>query len=219
MRNLRITQHHFFLKKHLCGFSLIELMIALSLGALLCIGIFNLFNTAQKLHQRQMILSNAQEQMRFISQFLREKIQMAGNWSCLKQSKPPRSVVIRKYNSDDALAKLGLTIKANTDLLQLHECIRLHDKQKYLPIEFFVANTFRVDVNQKEIDALYFKIDHHPREELITDLTDFQVKLYHMPQVKKNIRAVKINYLLSSNVDKKFQQAEVLYATARKLSA
>lgn len=192
------------------AFSLIELMIALSLGALLCIGIFNIFATMNKLHQRQMVLSNAQEQMRFITQFLRGKIQMAGNWSCLSRSKAPRSIVIRKFNSDDALDKLGLTIKSGTDLLQLHECTRLHDKKKYLPIEFFVADAFRQDNNKKEINALFFKIDHHPREELITGMTDFQVRLYHMPHAKKNIRAVKIRYTLSSS------QVGVLYVAIRK---
>lgn len=198
------------------AFSLIELMIALSLSAILCVGIFNLFATMKNLHQRQMVLSNAAEQMRFITQFLREKIQMAGNWSCLSQSKAPRSIVIRKYNADDALSKLGLTIKSGTDLLQLHECIRLHNKKNYLPIDFFIADTFRVNINQTEIDALFFKINHHPREELMTDMTNFHVRLYHGLHAKKKIRAVKINYMLSSVVDHAFLQNGVLYVAVRK---
>lgn len=202
-------------KKHR-AFSLIELMIALSLGILLCIGIFNLFSTMQKLHQQQIILSHTQEKMRFISQFLRETIQDAGNWSCLSQTHAPKSITIRRYNSDNALSKLGLTIKSGTDLLEIHECIRLHDKYKYLPINFFIANTFRVDQQQKEIDALFFKIAHHHREELITAMTDFQVCLYHMSHVKKNIRAVKINYELSSVVNDSFSQSGVLYGAVRK---
>jgi len=199
------------------GFSLIELMIALSLGILLCIGIFNLFSTMQKLHQQQMILSRTQEKMRFISQFLRNKIQAAGNWSCLSQTHQPRSIIIRRYNSDDALSKLGLTIKSGTDLLQINECVRLHDKQKYLPIDFFIANTFRIDQQKKEIDALFFKIAHHHREELITAMTDFQVRLYHIPHAKKNIRAVKINYALSSSVNDAFLQNGVLYGAVSKI--
>lgn len=204
------------MKKNQCAFSLIELMIALSLGTLLCFGIFHLFFTMQKLHQQQIILSRTQEKMRFISQFLRKEIQDAGNWSCLSQTHAPKSITIRRYNSDDALSKLGLTIKSGTDLLQIHECVRLHGQQKYLPIDFFVANTFRVDQQKKEIDALFFKITHHHREELITAMTDFQVRLYHMSHAKKNIRAVKINYALSSSENDTFLQNGVLYGAVRK---
>jgi prepilin-type N-terminal cleavage/methylation domain-containing protein len=197
------------------GFSLIELMIALSLGALLCVGIFNLFDTMQRLHKKQMMFSTAQEKMRFITQFMREKIQVAGNWSCLLQSKAPRSIVIRQFDSDDALKKLGLTIKTGTDLLQLHECVRLHDKQGYFPIEFFIADTFRADTSKKEIEALFYKVDHHPREELITGMTDFKVHIYHLSRAKEKSGAVRIDFVLSSAQDDSFSQAGVLYVARR----
>lgn len=177
---------------------MIELIIAMALGALLCAGIFHVFDAMITLHRRQSVLSQSQDNMRFMSQYMREKIQNAGDWSCLKKSKAPRSIVIRRYNTDEAKNKLGLTIKPHTDLLQLQECVRFHDKKRYLPIQFFVANTFRVNRAHGEIDALFYKIAHHPREELITGVIGFHVRLYHMPHQKKNIRAVKINYLLSS---------------------
>ncbi len=197
------------------GFSLIELMIALSLGAFICLGVFHLFNTMKNLHQKQMVLSSVQEKMRFLTQFFRDKIQTAGNWSCLSQSTAPRSIVIRKYNAADAQSKLGLTIKSKTDLLQLHECVRLHGKQRYLPIEFFVADTFRAN-NKKEIYALFYKIDYHPREELITNITHFKIRLYRGIHSKKNTRAVKINYSMSSANDDMFLQDGILYVAKRR---
>ena len=196
------------------GFSLIELMLALSMGVLLCAGIFNLFMAMNTLHQRQIALSRTQEKMRFLSIFLRGKIQSAGNWSCLSQSDTPKSVVIRSYNAKQAYDKLGLTIKSKTDLLQLRECIRFHSKLRYLPMAFFVADTFRKQ-NQHTVYALFYKIMHHPREELITNITSFTVRLYHLPHLKKNIRAVKIQYLLQSRYVMPFSQLGILYVARR----
>lgn len=203
------------MRKHISGFSLIELMIAISLGTLLCAGVFNLFITIKNLHQRQIVLSETEEKMRFLTQFLRSKIQMAGNWSCLSQSKPPRSIIVRSYNKKQAHDKFGLDIKSKTNLLLLHECIRFNDKQDYLPIEFFVANTFREN-NHHKIDALFFKIEDHPREELITDINQFKIRLYRVPYSKKNSRAVKINYELASENNSQFLQEGILYVAVRK---
>ena len=196
------------------GFSLLELMVALSLGSLLCIGIFNIFLTIKQLHQRQLLLSTTQEKMRFISFFLREKIQMAGNWSCLSQSKEPKSIVIRSYNKKQAYKKLKLTIQSKTNLLQLHECIRMHDQFRYLPIYFFIAHTSR-QKNNHHINALFFKIGHHPKEELITNMTQFKIQLYHVTGSKKNNRAVKIHYKLQSQYDDHFSQSGILYVARR----
>lgn len=159
------------------AFTLLELLLAISLGVLLCIGVFRIFTATHELQMRQIKLSNTQQQIYFLNHFLREKIQAAGNWACLQKSPGSKSIPARGMDSDTAKNKLGLTILPGTDLLELHECIRLHDHLHYLPILFFVANTFRVDARNKEIDALFFKIAHHPREELITDLTDFQLQL------------------------------------------
>lgn len=195
------------------GFSLIELMIALSLGAILCVGILKIVNTMQFLYHRQMALVKIQDNMRFIHLFIGDKIRMAGNWSCLSQPHAPRSIVIRRYTASQAEEKLGLTIKAKTNLLQLQECVRLHDRFRYLPIKLFVANTFRVTPTHKAIYALFFKIAHHPREELITGVTEWRVQLYHVPHSTKNIRAVKINYGLSSM--NALKQIGVLYVVRR----
>lgn len=180
------------------GFLLIELMFALLLGSLLCIGIFALLNSMEKLHRRQMIITHEQDNSRFIILFLREKIQTAGDWSCLKTSVKPRSAVIRRYTAKQADHALNITIKPNTDLLQLRECVRFHNKKQYLPVEYFIADTTRITKYNKKITALFYKIDDHPREELITGMTDFHIRLYHVPHSKKNIRAVRIDYLLSS---------------------
>lgn len=219
-------------KRKCCGdmlnqsraFTLLELLLAISLGVLLCAGMFRIFTTTHELQQRQIILSDAQQQIYFLNHFLREKIQAAGNWACLQKSPGSRSIPARGMDSDTAKNKLGLTILPGTDLLELHECIRLHDHLHYLPILFFVANTFRVDARNQEIDALFFKIDHYPREELVTDLTHFQLQLGIWDENKISIRSY---HNASDNIDNEKIGAVivhyiisgyhgVLYATLRK---
>lgn len=208
------------------GFSLLELMLALSLGAMLCIGVFHIFITTQQLTLRQKALSNAQQEIRFVTEFLRQKIQASGDWSCSKKNPGSKSIPARGFNSDDAYDKLGLTIKSGTDLLQLHECVRMHNHFHYLPVDFFIANTFRVNAKNEEIDALFYKIAHHPREELITDMQDFQlrfgirdrygknIRVYHSPSSSinyKKVGAVKIHYTIGS-----LNQLGSLYVFIRK---
>lgn len=176
--------------KQISAFTLIELLIAISLGALLSAGIFHLCNAMMILHERQMAIAHLQEKTRALTEILRTKIQTAGDWSCV--SKKPRSIIIRRYSKTQAFKKLGIIINQNTNLLQIHECTRLHDKIKYLPIDFFIS------VDGRNRDALFIKLSGHPREEMMIDVRDFIVTLYKMHDKKNAFRAVKIDYVLSS---------------------
>ena len=186
------------MKNKQCAFSLIELLLALSLGGMVCVGLFNLGSAIMHLNQRQFVLAHEQENSRFLNIFLRQKIQMAGDGSCLMNKKKSHAIVVRIYTADEAQNKLGIPIKSGTQLLRLRECVHYHDAEQYLPVEFFVAETNRVSPQHHLIDALFYEVEHHPREELITGVTHFKVRLYHQAYSKKIVRAVKINYLLSS---------------------
>lgn len=216
----------YFVNSHSRGFSLLELLIAISLGTFICIGVFNLYLSLNRLSQRQNAISNFAQNTRFLADFLKNKINQAGDWSCLSRSPGSLSMPVKGYDSDQAKNKLGLTIKSGTDLLQLHECVRLHDKMQYLPVEFFVADTFRTNALNKRVDALFFKVAHHPREELITrmekfqltfgvrDLSQHNIRAYHKASSIKNwkkVGAVKIRYTLFDD-DFLLHQLGVLYA-------
>ena len=100
------------------AFLLIEYMIALSLGVLVCAGIFSFFNTMQALYRRQIAITNIQNQMRFTTYFLRNKIHMAGNWSCISTSEKPKSAIVQSFDAVSAKYLFGLTIKPKTQLYQ-----------------------------------------------------------------------------------------------------
>lgn len=215
-----------FANAHSRGFTLLELLIAIALGAFICAGVFNLYSSLNRLSHRQHTISNFAQNTRFMADFLRNKINEAGDWSCSSRRPSSRSLPVKGFNSDDAKNKLGLTIKIGTDLLQLHECIRFHDKMQYLPIEFFIADTYRVDRFHRNIDALFFKVAHHPREELITGMEKFQllfgvrdrsqkdIRAYHQASSIsdwKKVGAVKIGYMFFDD-NYSLHQSGVLYA-------
>ena len=65
------------------GFSLIEIMIALSIGVFLLGGIVQIFSASQQTYRMQRNLARLQENGRFALDFLARDIRMAGYWGCL----------------------------------------------------------------------------------------------------------------------------------------
>lgn len=67
---------------HEAGLSLIELMIALTLGLLLSAGVITVFITAKQDYQTQDAISQVQENARFSLEFLSRDVRMAGYSGC-----------------------------------------------------------------------------------------------------------------------------------------
>ena len=76
------------IKNGLTGFTLIEIMIALLVGAFLLGGIMQIFINSQKTNKMQENLSRLQENGRFAMEFLSRDIRMAGYWDCMAPSTP-----------------------------------------------------------------------------------------------------------------------------------
>lgn len=203
----------FFVRnKKMSGFTLLEILLAIFLSTLLIIATDKIFITLNALYQKTQIINTIQERIRFIHFFLRGKIQMSGNWSCESDEPDQRTPIIKKLTAGDALEKWGITILPNTDLLQLRECVHTQDTMQYVPILFFAANTSRINKNKKTIPALYYKINDAPREELITDVTAFQISLSHATHHPKKITCAKINFTI-------LNQDGIMHAAVRKNAA
>jgi type IV pilus assembly protein PilW len=68
------------------GLSLIEIMIALLIGAFLLGGVLEVFIGSKQTYRMQGNLSRLQENGRFAIDFLAKDISMAGYWGCLRPS-------------------------------------------------------------------------------------------------------------------------------------
>lgn len=179
------------------GFGLIELMIALSFSTLILLLLFHLFVSTKNTYLKQRVFADMEDRMRFMSFYLSQQIHRAGDWSCESQAPASPGASVHVYGAAAALHHFGLTIEAGSNVLQLQECVRLHSVLQFLPVLFFVADTHRVSHQGKIINALFFKIVGHPREELISGVSDFSVK--RIPASFKNDHEmVLINYVLTS---------------------
>lgn len=85
MNNFMPSRHR-AARRHQAGMTLIEIMIALLMGAFLLGGILQIFISAKQSYRMQEELSRMQENGRFAMHFLTEDIRMADFWGCAGSS-------------------------------------------------------------------------------------------------------------------------------------
>ncbi|MBF0114021.1 MAG: PilW family protein [Magnetococcales bacterium] len=73
-------------RQHQAGFSLLELMIALTVGLLLLSGLLTLFNSTKQTYQWNTQLARLQENGRLAMELLTREIRHTGYWGCTGQS-------------------------------------------------------------------------------------------------------------------------------------
>ncbi|MEO5326987.1 MAG: PilW family protein [Magnetococcus sp. THC-1_WYH] len=70
------------------GFSLIELMIALTIGLILLTGLLKIFSSTRQTYQLNSNLARLQENARFALEIMSREIAMAGYWGCTSDVSP-----------------------------------------------------------------------------------------------------------------------------------
>lgn len=80
-------------KPYQTGMTLIEIMIALLIGAFLIGGVLQIFINSRQTYRMQEALSRLQENGRFAMNFISKDIRMTGYWGCLSPSSPDTDIV------------------------------------------------------------------------------------------------------------------------------
>jgi type IV pilus assembly protein PilW len=96
------------------GMTLIEIMIALLIGAFLLGGVMQIFVSSQQTNRMQENLSRLQENGRFALEFISKDIRRAGYWGCLLPSSPDVDIAGTNDNTAN-----GDNIDDGTDTLTL----------------------------------------------------------------------------------------------------
>ena len=102
------------------GMTLIEIMVALLIGAFLMGGVLQIFVSSKQTNRMQENLSRLQENGRFAMYFLSRDIRRAGYWGCLIPSSPDVDIT---GTNDNAVA--GDNIDDGTDTLTLRGAFAL----------------------------------------------------------------------------------------------
>ena len=101
-------------KPYQSGLSLIEIMIALLIGAFLLGGVIQIFIGSKQTYRMQQNLSRLQENGRFAMSFLAKDIRMSGYWSCIIPSNTNNDIAGTNDNT-----ATGDSIDNGTDTLTL----------------------------------------------------------------------------------------------------
>lgn len=101
-------------KAYQSGMTLIEIMIALLIGAFLLGGVLQIFVGSKQTNRMQEGLSRLQENGRFAMDFLAKDIRMAGYWGCISQSNADTDVAGANDNAAN-----GDNIDNGTDTITL----------------------------------------------------------------------------------------------------
>lgn len=127
------------------GFSLVELMIAVALGAALLFGVIQIFDSNKQSSRLQHAFVEVQEAGRIASELLVREIRMADYWGCLRDTGEindmldPDSDVHNKYSYVDADGVMGandveesaadignIAVRSDTDVLTIKGATRLN---------------------------------------------------------------------------------------------
>lgn len=93
------------------GLSLIELMIAITIGVVLMLGMVEVFGTTRAVYQTTSALSRVQEGGRFAMDYLRSDLRMGGHWGCFNEYQPIRRI----YNHTSEVFNGDVPVESGAD--------------------------------------------------------------------------------------------------------
>ena len=99
-------------KTYQTGMTLIEIMIALLIGAFLLGGVMQIFLGSKQTYRMQENLSRLQENGRFAMEFLSKDIRMTGYWDCMAPSTPNDNVDVTGTEGASATVPDSLALRA-----------------------------------------------------------------------------------------------------------
>lgn len=154
------------------GHTVLEMMLSLMFAMLLMAAISSVYLAIQHLQQQKNAMATIQEHARFLTHYLSERIQTAGYNGCDK-SKPTINVknAVKIYKANALPSTLTKSLNAVSDVIIIGSCQVYHQKNQFLRIAYYVADTHRENRQHQIILAFYEKILGSQREELVPGVT------------------------------------------------
>lgn len=147
--------------KSVCGFTLIEILVALFLSSLMMAGLMMVYLSIKSNYRSQNAWVSLQDRQRFAAYLFNRVVHQAGNAKCQKGA-----VLV-----DQQHAILG-----DGDSVTIGECIHYKNKNQFVQMNYFIDDTKRKDLHGHPIFALYRKPIHGEREELIAGISKMQIR-------------------------------------------
>jgi len=180
--------------KNNCGFSLIELIVALFLSSTLMAGLATVYLSVRSSYRFQNSFANIQEKIRLTNEILNKRVYLAGFSECENKTK----IINQKQ------AIKGSQGQSGNDVLTLGECYPDKGHERFAHLSYFVAKTSRVNKQSKPIYALFVRKNSGRRLEIAEGISQMQVRYGNhylsASQVKDwlSINSVQITLLFNS---------------------
>lgn len=160
------------------GHTIIELMISLLLASFLSIVLVMSYVAIQKRFQLVFALSVMQDDAQFLINFLREKINSAGNFSCRKLDHSPAIQIFSKETIPDTLKS---KLDSLSDVLILGTCEVNQGKRSFVQTAYYVSTASWKDKG-RDVKAFFDKPLNSSRQELMSNVVNFKIR----PNAHKN---------------------------------
>ena len=157
------------------GFSLIEILIALSIGLVLLSELSQVYLSLKKQYLQQQQVAEVQEKARLLVSYFRYRIHMAGYKGCLDRSfnsDPANKNKMEVYDDAQSFNQFHIKIKPKTQLLKLSGCRYYQGKEEWVDALYYVAQS-----SQKPVYSLFEKISIGNRQALVEGVDNFFVDI------------------------------------------
>lgn len=157
------------------GFTLLELLVASFLGALLIGLIIKTYVNFYNYWVWENAVCSVEDRARFLMHVLSQEIFLAGDASCVNDM---------QVNQRQAI--FGSHVRAS-DVLVIGLCQFYRGRWQFIRTRYFLADTQRYDAQGNRIVSLYRQRISGRREELIANVSDFSVRYGVMLRKKDHV--------------------------------
>lgn len=208
--------------KNYHAFTLVELMLAITLSSLFVFGLMHVYLEFKKTNQVINALQAMQERARYAYLLLTDAVHTAGSIDCMVAPQKENFTKIVGYVANNVPAIWHINALRHTDVMIVAGCYKENNKLIYLQKAYYIGNTHRFDRYHRPIYALYVKNLSGNRRELIENVQAMRIDYGIVDSTKKfvsfylstiNIKswlqvcAVKISLLLYHIITQKIQHA------------
>ena len=149
----------------LAAFSLVELLVAISLGALLVEAIIGNYLMIKRVSTKQNNIASLNDNMRVAGFLLWQNIMQAGSFF---NGEYRLGIGSEDYHLKDKIVP-------GTDAIKIVKS-SLHNPREPEKITFFIGKTSQSGRRKKLVTALYMAVDKKPPIEIVPDITDMKIR-------------------------------------------
>jgi hypothetical protein len=151
------------------------MMLACALGAVLLLGLIQIYVATYKTFKLQQAIVEVQENARFASHFLTQNIRMAGYVGCELTPPVDKDTAIIGYDATLPAGLQGKVLK-NTDSIVITQCKLRNGKMTAGKFAYFIGSTTRKNSSGKVVHALFTAPLGEDKEELVANVDDMRIR-------------------------------------------